>query len=276
MKKIASNRENGMKSRGPITPAGKNYSKRNALKHGLYSCELLVTKKERPELRALWLNLSYQLAPTTPLQNDAFERVVACCWRCKLALRVEARLLESLLGGQNCEALVESTDKENPGMRQWWGASPHSLREGIRYLSQLEKDIDEYGKVRDDWKDGLENGFGAGFFAELSRWTPMDDQAVMFANSVVAKEKMFNWPSVTETCEKVVVDPQQGKEMAIKLIRQERRHLEDIRRLSENNFLLAPGVQNNSGNFSPRYFTAASRDLHRAVEWFVYLKKNNL
>jgi hypothetical protein len=253
MRKIASNRENGLQSRGPITSAGKDYSKRNALKHGFYSRELLVTKNEGPELRALRLNLLRQLAPTTPLQHIGFEHVVTCCWRCKLALRLEARLLESLLAGQNCEALVESTDNENPTMRQWWGASPRSLQEGIRYLTQIQKDVDAYGKVRDDWKDGLVNGFGPEFFAELTRWTPMDHEAIMFANSVVAKEKMFNWPTVAETGEKVVIDPQQGREMTSKLIRQERRHLEDIRRLSEDNSLLSSGVQNASGNFSPRY-----------------------
>ena len=29
-------------------------------------------------------------------------------------------------------------------------------------------------------------------------------------------------------------------------------------------------------DFAPRYFTTASRDLHRAVEWLRYLKENNM
>jgi hypothetical protein len=29
-------------------------------------------------------------------------------------------------------------------------------------------------------------------------------------------------------------------------------------------------------DFAPRYFTTASRDLHRAVEWYAHLKESNL
>jgi hypothetical protein len=49
---IAANRANAQKSTGPKTDAGRNASKMNALKHGIFSSEILVRGRhieENPE-----------------------------------------------------------------------------------------------------------------------------------------------------------------------------------------------------------------------------------
>ena len=43
VKQIAANRRNAQKSTGPRTPEGRAVSKMNALKHGIFSKEVLVS-----------------------------------------------------------------------------------------------------------------------------------------------------------------------------------------------------------------------------------------
>jgi hypothetical protein len=220
------------------------------------------------------------LAPETPLQRVAFEQVVCCCWRCKLAARVEARMLKSHFTDPERDSAPEMVMAENPIMRQWYGTNRQTLRDGIRFLSELERDIQSSGHLRDEWSDGLTKGWGPGFLEDLTAWTPMKRDAVLLAHHLVTHAETFNMPlpmNLGELDKTVVIDPQQGEQMVLKLVRQELRHLEDIKRISEQRSDLASNIQNAQvSDFSPRYFTTAMRDLHRAVQWFRYLKKNRL
>src|ERR1035441_4386181 len=91
MTKAESNRRNALKSTGPNTPRGKRYSRSNALKHGVYSKELLVSEADNPEFEEMRAGLKAELKPSTMLQGLAFDYIVVCHWRCKLALRLERK-----------------------------------------------------------------------------------------------------------------------------------------------------------------------------------------
>ena len=65
--------------------------------------------------------------------------------------------------------------------------------------------------------------------------------------------------------------------MVSKLIEEKLQHLHDLSRSWDQRAAESAATQAVSPvDFAPRYFTTASRDLHRAVEWYEHLKKNNL
>ena len=73
----------------------------------------------------------------------------------------------------------------------------------------------------------------------------------------------------------VVLDPAQSLQMVGKLIAQQMQHLRDLARSWEQR--MSAGARTaGTVDFAPRYYTTASRDLHRAVEWYAHLKESNL
>ena len=92
-KKIASNRKNAKKSTGPKTRRGKQIVKRNALKHGLLSRDVVIQTgdgKENPaELNALTTQLAAQFQPEGILEEILVERIAVCYWRLRRVLKCE-------------------------------------------------------------------------------------------------------------------------------------------------------------------------------------------
>ena len=87
-------RQNGARSRGPKTAAGKARSSRNALKHGLCATKLVVLREDAVQFRALEAALLAELAPVGALQGVLAQRVVSAAWRLRRADRFEAEVLD--------------------------------------------------------------------------------------------------------------------------------------------------------------------------------------
>src|SRR6266566_3894034 len=90
--KLKANRENSKKSTGPRTLRGKAYSRRNALKHGLFAREFMdfISQLEDPEeweelLNGLWV----QYRPIGKAEELEVERAALCWWRLKRVWRYE-------------------------------------------------------------------------------------------------------------------------------------------------------------------------------------------
>ena len=91
-------RQNGAKSRGPRTAAGKARSARNALTHGLRSRrQVLLDDEDAAEFRAFAAALQAELMPEGRLQADLAGRIVMAAWRARRADKLEAGLLGSYL-----------------------------------------------------------------------------------------------------------------------------------------------------------------------------------
>jgi len=74
---------------------------------------------------------------------------------------------------------------------------------------------------------------------------------------------------------KVIVDPEQSKQMVFHLLEQESSTLADL--LSNAEQRSSWSAREQSGALDPpRHYSAACRDLNRAIERYWYLKKNNL
>jgi hypothetical protein len=276
--KLESNRQNALQSSGPKTANGKRNSSRNATKHGFFAEEFLLTDEEKVEYRTLQRTLGEQLQPTTVLQCFAVEKITCCCWRCKLAARLEARRLSVLLETPDDREL-KPQEKQDPAKLRWYAASRPDLRCAIRFLTDLKNSFQESGYVHEEWKQPLDTTFGVGFYDSLAKWPSMNLQAILLAEQFINHEQNFGMsptrPDHQEPA-KAVIDPRQSLQMVTKLIEEKLQHLHDLLDSWDGRAFASAAAHNSSLEDFPRFFTSATRDLHRAVEWFVYLKKNNL
>jgi hypothetical protein len=262
------NRKGGKK----ITSAVLKANRRNPRKIGLFAKELILTDEEKAEFQALSRALRVQLQPSTTLQYIGLDRIVCCCWRCKLALRREMQRFEM---SSNLQVQSEGTSDPNTTAR-WYTAGRQELNSEIRWLETIKGDFENSGVVRAEWKQHMDIAFGPQFYESLTKWTPMNFQAILAAKNLDMHAKTYGmgdaFPGVEESC-KLTLDPNQGYEMARKLIEQELRHLGDLHRSWEQRASESARVQTATSVDFWRYYTTACRDLERAVDWYLYSKK---
>ena len=87
-RKLEANRRNGRKSTGPKTARGKNHSKKNALKHGLFSEDCLAQEDPR-DLARLHKLVREELKPVGAQEESDVEYIVWCRWRLRRVYKVE-------------------------------------------------------------------------------------------------------------------------------------------------------------------------------------------
>jgi len=91
-RKLKANRENAKKSTGPKTLRGKSFSRRNALKHGLFINEVTdfeALDEDPKQYEQLINGLWNQYQPVGRAEEIQVERIALCCWRLKRAWRYE-------------------------------------------------------------------------------------------------------------------------------------------------------------------------------------------
>ena len=90
---IKANRRNARKSTGPRTPQGKAVVSRNAVKHGLLSCEVLLPDEEGEALADLSELLRSEFQPKGYLETLLVDRIVGLVWRLRRMGQIEAGML---------------------------------------------------------------------------------------------------------------------------------------------------------------------------------------
>ena len=116
-KQIDASRRNGAKSRGPVTPEGKQRSAANALRHGLRAEKLLVLRNESGEnWESLLAACIRCFTPQDAFEAELVAEIAAARWRMRRAWAVETSLFDSQMEKQDAslretrgEALDEST-----------------------------------------------------------------------------------------------------------------------------------------------------------------------
>jgi hypothetical protein len=117
MARLAANRANARKSTGPATPEGKARSSRNAFKHGLLSSQLVSRDNDPDErladLRDLVDGLIAEYQPDGPVERLLVERIAACYWRLRRALRFEGQSI--LAARRDVDTPLERLGRELTG-----------------------------------------------------------------------------------------------------------------------------------------------------------------
>ncbi len=91
-KQLAANRRNAQKSTGPRTEAGKQSSRRNAMKSGLYAESLVIRGEFPDELERLTAEYHREFRPVTPRERDLVDAIVRNEWIVRRMGLVEAQL----------------------------------------------------------------------------------------------------------------------------------------------------------------------------------------
>ena len=167
-RKLKANRENALKSTGPKTARGKAYSRRNALKHGLFVNRLtdFEALSENPhEYDALLKGLLDHYQPLGRAEEIAVERVAVCCWRLKRAWRYE--------NAMNLDAAREVLRSEVHEQGEYCQKLDQEEAATIKELQIAKEEIDKTGQVSDELKQrifAMQPGFEA-------MWARFDEQA---------------------------------------------------------------------------------------------------
>ncbi len=93
-RQIVANRVNAKKSTGPKTDAGKQRSRRNAIRHGL-SAEIIVHAiEERGAYEAFEAEIKADYQPQTTLEHELVARLASLLWRLRRTTAIESGLLQ--------------------------------------------------------------------------------------------------------------------------------------------------------------------------------------
>jgi hypothetical protein len=119
-RQLEANRENAKKSTGPRTAEGKLVSRRNALKHGLYTKDLVIRSgqgKENPrEFQQLFENLRKDLQPEGQLEELQVVKIAIAHWQLRRALRAEAgEIVNSFVKEEQLELSAVASHRNIPG-----------------------------------------------------------------------------------------------------------------------------------------------------------------
>ncbi len=98
-RKIAS-RANGARSRGPITPAGKTRSSRNAIRHGLMAKCVVLQNESREGFDSLLAGFVERFAPADGVELGLVEEMLSAFWRQRRAWAIETRIMDDAISTQ--------------------------------------------------------------------------------------------------------------------------------------------------------------------------------
>jgi hypothetical protein len=94
LKQIEANRRNAMKSTGPKTEAGKEHSRRNAVRHGL-TAETVVNVLEDPEdYKAFEIAVASDFDVQTAVERELVLRLASLLWRLRRATAIDTGFLQ--------------------------------------------------------------------------------------------------------------------------------------------------------------------------------------
>jgi hypothetical protein len=141
VKKLEANRRNARLSTGPRTEAGKNHSRRNAVRHGVLASALLIREgdgaEDAGEFAKLLRELRDDLQPVGAVEEMLVEKIAVCWWRQQRALRCEAELVRRASVHEERSDLEKSLDSIGGGE---WNAERETIQDHLSLPLGLDLD----------------------------------------------------------------------------------------------------------------------------------------
>jgi hypothetical protein len=88
------NRRNALKSTGPATDAGKQRSRRNAVRHGLTAESVITTLEDEEDYKAFELSVTSGFNAPTAVERELVLRLASLLWRLRRATAIDTGLLQ--------------------------------------------------------------------------------------------------------------------------------------------------------------------------------------
>jgi len=146
------------KSTGPRTPAGKERSKHNATRHGIFSKVALLPKESRKEFDSLMSGLRSDLQPEGMFEDVLVDKLAVLSWRYRRLLIAETAEIQKgaafLEWDQKERREKEATHSPNPALVDFTSdtaalnrarENPEILEECLLLLRELKKRIETNG-----------------------------------------------------------------------------------------------------------------------------------
>jgi len=93
-RQIEANRRNALKSTGPKTEAGKQVSRRNALRHGLTAETVLSALEDAEDYKAFEAAITADYDAQSAVERELVLRLASILWRLRRATTMETGLFE--------------------------------------------------------------------------------------------------------------------------------------------------------------------------------------
>ena len=93
-RQIEANRRNALKSTGPTTDAGKQRSRRNAIRHGLTAETVITTLEDEEDYKAFELSVTSGFDAPTAVERELVLRLASLLWRLRRATAIDTGLLQ--------------------------------------------------------------------------------------------------------------------------------------------------------------------------------------
>jgi hypothetical protein len=93
---IKANRLNAQKATGPRTPEGKAIVSQNAVKHGLFSHQDVISTENQADFDQHRNQMLADLAPVDSMESMLAERIVSLSWRLNRTLCIQNQSIEAL------------------------------------------------------------------------------------------------------------------------------------------------------------------------------------
>ena len=93
-RQIDANRRNAFKSTGPTTDAGKQRSRRNAVRHGLTAETVITTLEDEEDYKAFELSVTSGFDAPTAVERELVLRLASLLWRLRRATAIDTGLLQ--------------------------------------------------------------------------------------------------------------------------------------------------------------------------------------
>jgi hypothetical protein len=108
---IIANRSNSQKSTGPRSHEGKAVVSQNAVKHGLFALEAVISGESRADFDLYRDEMLTELAPVGPMESMLAARVVSLSWRLKRVENMQNQAIDVMIerdGSNPLNRLVQS------------------------------------------------------------------------------------------------------------------------------------------------------------------------
>jgi hypothetical protein len=138
-RQIDANRRNALKSTGPKTEAGKQASRRNAVRHGLTAETVLSALEDAEDYKAFEAAITADYDAQSAVERELVLRLASILWRLRRATTMETGLFEIQAQQlhdyrQNCQRLSNSRD--HPVLR--WPESATADAAPLRAVNNVE------------------------------------------------------------------------------------------------------------------------------------------
>src|SRR5215468_8334121 len=93
-KQIEANRRNALRSTGPKAEAGKEVSRRNAVRHGLTAETVICALEDAEDYQAFEAAITADYEAQSTVERELVLRLASVLWRLRRAMKIETGLFE--------------------------------------------------------------------------------------------------------------------------------------------------------------------------------------